>query len=138
MSQDLKSLTILFRAVGSIEERIKKDVARYGLNPSEFGVLEVLYHKGPMQVQTICEKILIAASSMSYVIDKLKKKGYIEAPQDPTDRRAHIVKLTNIGQQLMDEIYPKHVATLRSVFDVLSEEEEVMMQELLKRIGKAR
>jgi MarR family 2-MHQ and catechol resistance regulon transcriptional repressor len=137
VSQDLKSLTILFRAVGSIEERVKKDVARYGLNPSEFGVLEVLYHKGPMQVQTICEKILIAASSMSYVIDKLKKKGYIEAPQDPTDRRVHIVKLTNIGQELMDDIYPKHVATLRSVFDVLSEEEEVMMQELLKRIGKA-
>lgn len=137
MSQDLKSLTILFRAVGSIEERIKKDVARFGLNPSEFGVIEVLYHKGPLQVQTICEKILIAASSMSYVIDKLKKKGYIEAPQDPTDRRVHIVKLTNIGQELMDDIYPKHVATLRSVFDVLSEEEEVMMQELLKRIGKA-
>jgi len=138
VSQVLKSLTNLFRAVGSIEERIKQDVAHYGLNPSEFGVLEALYHKGPMQVQTICEKILIAASSMSYVIDKLKKKGYIEAPQDPLDRRVHIVKLTRSGQELMDDIYPEHVATLRSVFDVLSEEEEGMMQELLKRIGKAR
>jgi len=75
LKNDLKTLTILLRATNFIQEKIKEDVSKYALNLSEFGALEVLYHKGPLPVQAICEKVLIANSSMSYVIENLIKKG---------------------------------------------------------------
>ncbi|PKM90395.1 MAG: MarR family transcriptional regulator [Firmicutes bacterium HGW-Firmicutes-10] len=136
MKNDLKTLTILLRATNFIQEKIKEDVFRYDLNLSEFGALEVLYHKGPLPVQAICEKVLIASSSMSYVIENLIKKELIEKIKDPSDRRIHIVHLTDKGVRLFDDIYPKHLAHMRSVIDALDASEEYELQKLLKKLGK--
>ncbi len=136
MKNDLKTLTILLRSTNFIQEKIKEDVSKYDLNLSEFGALEVLYHKGPLPVQAICEKVLIASSSMSYVIENLIKKKYIEKVKDPNDRRIHIVNLTEKGSRLFDEIYPKHLSYMRSFIDVLDINEEENLQFLLKKLGK--
>ncbi|PKM66793.1 MAG: MarR family transcriptional regulator [Firmicutes bacterium HGW-Firmicutes-19] len=135
MKNDLKTLTILLRATNFIQEKIKEDVSKYDLNLSEFGALEVLYHKGPLPVQAICEKVLIANSSMSYVIENLIKTQLIDKIKDPSDRRIHIVHLTDKGIMLFDEVYPKHLAHMRSVIDVLDENEEKELQSLLKKLG---
>ena len=136
MSKDLKTLTILFRATNFIQETIKDDVSKHGLNLSEFGALEVLYHKGPLPVQSICEKVLIANSSMSYVIENLIKKELIKKTQNENDRRIHIVDLTEKGRLLFDDVYPKHLDHMRSVIDVLDESEEDELRKLLKKLGK--
>lgn len=136
MIQDLKTLTILLRAANAVEHRIKDDVSVYGLGLSDFGALEVLYHKGPLPIQAICEKVLIANSSMSYVIDTLIKKQLIKKIKNPDDRRIHIVELTEEGRQLMDDIYPRHQDHMRSMIDVLDESEETELQRLLKKLGK--
>jgi len=106
------------------------------LNPTEFGALEVLYNKGPQSVQTICAKVLIASSSMSYVIENLIKKDYIKKVKHVEDKRVHIVHLTESGRFLMDYIYPKHVEKLRKVINILESEEEIVLQDLLKKLGK--
>jgi MarR family transcriptional regulator, 2-MHQ and catechol-resistance regulon repressor len=137
MTNDLKTITILFRAVHRMESLIKADVSRYGLNPTEFGALEALYHKGPLPVQAIIDKVLIANSSMTYVLTSLQKKQWIQKEQDSTDRRIHTISLTEEGKHFMDEIYPKHVASLRKVLDQLAPTEEQTLQELLKTVGKA-
>jgi len=136
LQNDLKTLTILLRATNVIQEKIKEDVSKYDLNLSEFGALEVLYHKGPLPVQSICEKVLIANSSMSYVIENLIKKELIEKVKDPSDRRIHIVHLTQKGEMLFDDIYPKHLEHMRSFIDVLDINEEANLQFLLKKLGK--
>jgi MarR family transcriptional regulator, 2-MHQ and catechol-resistance regulon repressor len=136
LKKDLKTLTILLRATDFIQQKIKEDVSKYDLNLSEFGALEVLYHKGPLPVQSICEKVLIANSSMSYVIENLIKKEFIEKVKDPSDRRIHIVHLTQKGVMLFDDIYPKHLEHMRSFMDVLDINEEANLQFLLKKLGK--
>lgn len=136
MINDLKTITILFRATNTIEKIVMSDVAQYGLNASEFGALEVLYHKGPLPVQTICDKVLIASSSMSYVIENLIKKNYIVKVKNEYDKRIHIVHLTETGKLLMDTIYPKHVSHLRDTINVLNNDEERLLQNLLKKLGK--
>jgi MarR family transcriptional regulator, 2-MHQ and catechol-resistance regulon repressor len=136
MINDLKTITILFRATNTIEKIVLSDVAKYGLNASEFGALEVLYHKGPLPVQTICDKVLIASSSMSYVIENLIKKNYIMKVKNEYDKRVHIVHLTETGKLLMDTIYPKHVSHLRDAINVLNNDEERLLQNLLKKLGK--
>lgn len=136
MINDLKTITILFRATNQIEKIIADDVSQYGLNPSEFGALEVLYHKGPLPIQSICEKVLIASSSMSYVIENLIKKDYILKTKDIQDKRYHIVDLTSKGRDLMNEIYPKHVQKLRNYIDILDQNEELALQLNLKKLGK--
>lgn len=52
-NQALHAITVLLRASRSLEDLLKKDVAEYGLNATEFAVLELLYHKGEQPIQVI-------------------------------------------------------------------------------------
>ena len=135
---DLKTITILFRAKNHLENIIRNDVRCHGLNTSEFGTLEVLYHKGPLPVQSIKEKVLIASSSMSYVIERLMEKDLITKVLDPKDNRVHHIHLSLKGKALMEDLYPKHVQTLRQNLDTLTADEEKLLQTLLKKIGKSK
>ncbi len=53
---NLKALTVMVRAVDALHEVIKQDVAKSGLNPTDFSVLELLYHKGRQPIQLIGKK----------------------------------------------------------------------------------
>ncbi|MFU1862641.1 MarR family winged helix-turn-helix transcriptional regulator, partial [Enterococcus faecium] len=77
----------LLRTSHRLEQLAKQDVTCYDLNITEFSVLELLLHKGPQTIQKIKEKILIASSSTTYVIDQLHKKGYVTRTPSEKDRR---------------------------------------------------
>ena len=134
---DLKTITILFRAKNHLDDLIKAQTERFGLNPTEFAALEVLYHKGPLTPNVISAKVLIAQSSMSYVIQRLVEKGLIERTVTHLDKRSALLHLSASGKALMDRVYPDHVATLRQTLDRLSADDELTLQTLLKRIGQS-
>jgi MarR family 2-MHQ and catechol resistance regulon transcriptional repressor len=133
----LKTLTILFRAHSALQERIKADVSKYDLNVTEFGVLEALHHKGPLSIQAIQSKVLVAASSMTYVIRQLQNKGWVEKSVDDEDRRISRIQLSEKGRQLMETVYPQHALAMRQFLNVLSPKDETNLQTALKRIGLA-
>src|SRR5699024_12665075 len=89
----------------------------------EFAVLELLYHKGPQPIQMIGKKVLLASSSITYVIDKLEEKAYIERAACPNDRRVTHARLTEKGEALMGEIFPQHTEALTNLSDNFSYEE---------------
>lgn len=134
-SDVLKAVTVILRASQSIQEVIRKDVANYGLNPTEFSVLELLYHKGEQPIQVIGKKVLIASSSITYVVDKLEQKKYVIRRGCPEDRRVIYAVLTKEGKALLDDIFPQHVMEIRKVFDDLNADELNQTIELLKRVG---
>ena len=86
----LKALTKFLRASGSVTIMLKKDMQSYGLNPTEFTVMEVLYSKGEQPIQIIGNKVLLASSSITYVIDQLEKKKFVERRVNEKDRRVKI------------------------------------------------
>src|SRR5690606_40552445 len=83
----LKLFIVLSRAIESVKKQVVKDIKSYQLNLTEFGVMEFLYHKGEQPIQLIGKKVLLASSSITYVVDKLEEKGYLERAACPNDRR---------------------------------------------------
>ncbi|MGG0657664.1 MarR family winged helix-turn-helix transcriptional regulator [Rummeliibacillus pycnus] len=134
-NKELKALTVILRASQAIQEVIRKDVASYQLNATEFAVLELLYHKGDQPIQTVGKKILIASSSITYVIDKLEKKQLVTRRDCPNDRRVTYASLTIKGNQLMNQIFPQHQAIVKKIFGCIEENELDKTIELMKRIG---
>jgi len=132
---NLKALTVLVRATDALHELIKKDVAQYGLNPTEFSVLELLYHRGQQPIQLIGKKVLIASSSITYVVDKLEAKDYVIRKACPEDRRVTFAELTAGGRQLMDEIFPKHEQVINQAFQGMDQQEMEEMIRTVKKIG---
>lgn len=131
----LKAFTVLLRASQSIQEVNKKSVATFGLNPTEFAVLELLYHKGEQPIQIIGKKILISSSSITYVVDKLEKKKYIFRRACQDDRRVTYAVMTSEGKAFMDNNFSKHQNKIEEIFEQLTDEDISKTIELLKKIG---
>lgn len=133
----LKALTVMLKAFQSTQDVIKQDMTKYGLNPTEFAVLELLYSKGEQQIQHIGKRILLSSSSMTYVIDKLEQKGHIERKPCATDRRVIFAHITEKGKNFMEEAFPLHEKMITELFSVLTEEELETVIPLVKKVGIA-
>lgn len=134
-SEELKAVIIILRASQAIQEVIRKDAAKYGLNPTEFACLELLYHRGEQPIQEIGKKVLISSGSITYVVDKLEQKKYVCRRGCPEDRRVIYAGLTNEGRALMERIFPQHALEIGKVFEDLSSDELQQTISLLKRVG---
>jgi MarR family transcriptional regulator, 2-MHQ and catechol-resistance regulon repressor len=133
--RSLKLFVVLLRAAQSIAKRVEEDIKRYDLNLTEFAVLELLYHKGDQPIQKIGGKVLLASSSITYVVDRLEKKKLLKRKPCPKDRRVTHAVITEVGKKLMSEIFPKHREAIHELFvDLNDDEKEVMIQQL-KRLG---
>lgn len=131
----LKLFVVLTRTLESIKKRVEEDIKCLGLNPTEFAVLELIYHKGEQPIQKIGEKVLIASSSITYVVDKLEKKKLLERKPCPNDRRITYAAITVKGMELMDEVFPKHKKAIQEILSGLDINEKENMIQQLKKLG---
>lgn len=132
----LKVFIALSRVQRALMDISNRSAQSYGLNPTEFAVLELLYHKGNQPLQQIGEKILIASGSITYVVDKLEKKELAVRKPCGYDRRVIFAELTTKGRELMAEIFPLHEEKLHEALSVLAADEKQGLLALLKKIGK--
>lgn len=131
----LKLFVVLTRTLDSIKKRIEEDIKGLGLNTTEFAVLELIYNKGDQPIQKIGEKVLIASSSITYVVDKLEKKNLLKRRPCVDDRRVTFAVITEEGTKLMDEIFPKHKKAIQNIMSGLDTEEKEIIIEQLKKLG---
>lgn len=132
---ELKSMIILFKAHSALTEYIKKDIENTGFDLNEFAVFEVIYHKEKLTVNEIKEKVLVANSSLTYILDKLEKKDLIKREKSTEDQRISLVSLTKEGLNKATSVFPNHYNNLKSIFNNLSEKEQEQLNKSLKTIG---
>ena len=132
---DLRLIRVWLKVSQAITENTLKDIESHNLSRENFMILELLYSKGPHPVQKISETFSIPSGSITYVVDKLEKKGLVERQPNPNDRRASNVVITEEGRALFDEIFPKHVATISENVSFITNEEKEQLITLLKKIG---
>ncbi|EEH96510.1 MarR family transcriptional regulator [Clostridium tertium] len=119
---NLKLVIAMARTYNDMFFEIEKNVQEFGLNISEFGVLEMLYHKGDQPVQKVAEKILVTSGTITYVINKLEKKELVVRRKCEKDKRVFYVSLTEKGREFISDIFPKHKEFLDNLFIELNED----------------
>ena len=135
ISQSLKLFIVLSRAYKAINEHVNKGIQASGLNPTEFAVLELLYHKGDQPMQQIGGKILLASGSITYVVDKLEQKGLLKRIACPKDRRVTYAQITDDGKNFIEGIFPEHAENIHKLMSSLTVDEKSEAIELLKKLG---
>ena len=128
---------VLARAYHAIAGYIEGSITTQGLILSDFMVLEVLLHKGPLTISAIGEKVLLASASMTSAIDRLEERGLVQRRTCNSDRRIRLVELTECGKAFTEEIYARHEKDLEFIASGLSKTERRTIYEGLKKIGVA-
>jgi MarR family transcriptional regulator, 2-MHQ and catechol-resistance regulon repressor len=135
VSTSLKLFIVLSRAYKAINEHVNKVIQANGMNPTEFAVLELLYHKGDQPMQQIGGKILLASGSITYVVDKLEQKGMLIRIACPNDRRVTFAQITDKGKAFIEEVFPEHAQQIHTLMSSLSDSEKQEAIKLLKKLG---
>jgi MarR family 2-MHQ and catechol resistance regulon transcriptional repressor len=127
---------VMMKAMRALTRYAAADIEETGLGLSDFGVLEVLLHKGPLPVNTIGPIVDLTPGSISIAVDRLVAKGLVSRVESAEDRRVRIVALSLQGKDLIVPAFRKHSGQMRKVFSELSPEELRSLELALKKIGK--
>jgi MarR family transcriptional regulator, 2-MHQ and catechol-resistance regulon repressor len=132
----LKLWVVLARAHNAVERRAQAHVQTHGLTLPEFGILEALYHKGPLLLGEVQRKILVSSGGVTYLVDRLVAKGLVERRDCPDDRRARYAALTPDGESLIQQIFPEHARRVAEAVAGLTGGEKQESVKLLRKLGK--
>jgi MarR family 2-MHQ and catechol resistance regulon transcriptional repressor len=126
----------LRRAVNTVTGRLNPVLQReHGLTESQFGVLEALWHLGPMPQVRLCEKLLVSGSNLTTVMDNLERSGLVRRDPNPEDRRAHLVRLTEKGRTLVAATFPAHAGRIAALLGALTPAEQRELGRLCRKLG---
>ena len=127
---------VMMKAMRALTRYAAAGIEETGLGLSDFGVLEILLHKGPLPVNTIGPIVDLTPGSISIAVDRLFAKGLVSRVESSEDRRVRIVDLTARGKALIDSAFRKHSGQMRKAFAELSPEELRSLEVALKKVGK--
>ncbi|HXB67141.1 MAG TPA: MarR family transcriptional regulator [Candidatus Acidoferrales bacterium] len=127
---------VMMKAMRALTRYAAAGIEETGLGLSDFGVLEVLLHKGPLPVNTIGPIVDLTPGSISIAVERLVAKGLVSRVESAEDRRVRIVALTPCGKDLISGAFGKHSLQMKRVFSELSPEEFRGLEMALKKVGK--
>src|SRR5712671_2282094 len=126
---------VFMKAFQALLPHAAQSIERTKLGNSDFRVLEVLLHKGPLPVNTIGAKVWLTPGSISVAVDRLEKKALVKR-KNTVDRRVRLVELTAKGRGLITKTFREHANAMEEAAGVLSKEERLILLRLLKKLGK--
>lgn len=136
-AQALKLWVVLARAHRAIGAHAAAHAGRHGLTLAEFGALEALYHRGDMLLSDLQRRILVSSGGITFLVDRLTRKGLVTRRRCTDDRRARFASLTADGDRLVQLIFSEHAARIREVCAGLTPDEQGEAAALLRNLGRA-
>ena len=127
---------VMMKAMRALTRYAAAGIDETGLGLSDFGVLELLLHKGPLPVNALGPLVDLTPGSISIAVDRLVVKGLVSRVESAEDRRVRIVSLTSQGKDLIVAAFRKHSGQMKRVFSELSAEELRSLEASLKKVGK--
>ena len=127
---------VFMKAFQALFPHAAESIKRTELGDSDFRVLEVLLHKGPLPVNTIGPKVWLTPGSISVAVDRLVGKGLVSRKDHPDDRRVRRVELTAKGRALITRGFREHASAMETAVGILSKKERLTLLRLLKKLGK--
>src|SRR5712672_176925 len=127
---------VMMKAMQAITRYALANLEESGLGISDFAVLEVLLHKGPLPVNVIGPKVNLTPGAISVAVDRLEVRGLVARAEGKRDRRVRVVALTKEGEKVISPVYHRHAVLLEHIFEPLSENQRLSLENMLKLLGR--
>ena len=108
-----------------------------GLSMPQFSILMQLHHKGACGLSEISERFEVSPAAASQLVDKLVQSGYIQREEDPSDRRAKLLNLTEKGRELIRQGIDERYRWVEELAGRLTAEERMQVSEALNIMTRA-
>lgn len=130
----LNAFITLMRSAEAVSRRVNRHLTDFDLTIRQWGVIEALYHRGPLMQNALAQKLLCTPGNLTGVIDKLSKKQLVLV-RKLEDKRCHELRLTATGRTLVERILPAHVQAITAAFSALRANEQEQLRGLCRKLG---
>ncbi len=130
----------LIRIGGLIKRLAEPRMARFGITPSQWGILRSLWRleqageSGP-RMGELGEILLVRPPSLSATLDRMERGGLIVRKDDSSDQRSRRVHLTEAGRRLLERVLADHSTWIAGLMSGLSRSEQSDLRTLVSRLG---
>ena len=101
-------VVVLARAYRSLAEFLEGGLALQGISLRDFGILEVLLHKGPLSVAVMAPKLQVPSAAIGPAVVRLNRRGLIKRQENRNGGGGEVFELTEEGQRRISKIYGAH------------------------------
>ncbi len=108
-----------------------------GLSMPQFSLLMQLHHKGACGMSEVSERFEITPAAASQLVDKLVQGGFIVREEDPSDRRAKFLNLTNKGRELVQQGIEERYRWVDQLAEKLTDDERIQISNALDIMTRA-
>jgi DNA-binding MarR family transcriptional regulator len=131
----------IYYTAAKMKKRADDFFEPHGLTDVQFNVMMLLKYQsaegGGLSQAALSDMMLVNRANITSLIDRMEKARLVERSTPPEDRRFNIIKLTEKGRRLLDEVEPGYVAEVQRVMAVLKESEQDKLIDGLQRIREA-
>ncbi len=129
------------RVEGLLERVMQNYFAQFGISGSQWGLLRTLHRseqegRPGLRLTDLSDRLLIRPPSVSGVVDRLERAGFVVRDNSAADHRAKLVGLTPKGRQLLERILAVHEKQIAAVLGGLNWKEQAEFHRLLGRLGQ--
>lgn len=120
-----------------LDPRLVSVFRKFGLERWSFDVLATLRRSGSPYELTptqLFSRLMLTSGAITYRIDELVKRGFVERTPDPEDRRGQRVRLTSLGRETIDEAVAAHVQNESRILECLSAKDRDSLASLLRQL----
>lgn len=116
--------TSIWKAYRTIDEVLRKELDSLGLCQSDFSILELLDHEGPLMINLIGKHIVLTSGSITTAVDRLESKSFAKRVRSPKDRRVIEVEITPKGTKFLSEHVGHRNQVIADVTSCLNKKEK--------------
>ncbi|MEH7483631.1 MarR family transcriptional regulator [Neobacillus drentensis] len=119
---------------GIIKQKGREMLSNYTITPPQFIALQWLFEDGDMTIGELSNKMYLACSTTTDLVDRMEKNLLVERVKNPNDRRVVRIHLLEEGKRIIDEVIKKRKVYLEEVLVDFSSEEIQLLQKSLTKL----
>lgn len=135
--KSMKTVVRLERTSLKLSHLTVNYLSKHNLTFNQFKVLEVLYHRGDLNIGSITKLTMGTPGNTTVVVKNLIRDEWITSIKDPNDNRASILTITQKGIEIIEQVFPNHAKNLTLALEILNNEELDTLYDLLNKVYKA-
>jgi len=119
---------------GIIKQKGREMLSNYTITPPQFIALQWLFEDGDMTIGELSNKMYLACSTTTDLVDRMEKNLLVERVKNPNDRRVVRIHLLEEGKRIIDEVIKKRQVYLEEVLVDFSTEEIQLLEKSLTKL----
>ncbi|AEV20300.1 MarR family transcriptional regulator [Geobacillus sp. G4] len=118
----------------NLKQRGREILTNYPITPPQFVALQWLLEEGDLTVGELSNKMYLACSTTTDLVDRMERNGLVARVRDEHDRRVVRIRLLEKGERIIEEVIEKRQRDLASVLESFSDEEIVVFERCLRKL----